>query len=109
MKHCSYHCSAATGGCGGHFASLEAFDHHRGGDPADRACSWLELPAGWRWVKHVGICKVADPTEPQIDVTIYSLARPGTYAAGDNHEAGVETSEGAEVGARSAVTEAVAA
>ncbi len=34
MSRCAYHCAA----CGGHFASLEAFDLHRFGPWGDRRC-----------------------------------------------------------------------
>jgi hypothetical protein len=69
MTHCRYHCRA----CGGHFASLEAFDAHRAGSYEARSCYWpdsaplVEVPDG--------ICAIAEPLHPRSGVTIYSTER----------------------------------
>lgn len=67
--HCKYHCRA----CGGHFASLEAFDAHRGGPPQARACIYpddaalVELDGGK--------CEIGHPLRPVRGIVVYSTER----------------------------------
>ena len=70
--HCSYHCRA----CGAHFSSLRAFDAHRSGPMDDRRC---DFPDDAELVERTGICKISDPTQPQVGVTLYERADSQDY------------------------------
>jgi hypothetical protein len=89
LTPCRYHCRK----CGAHLTSLEAFDAHREGlAGSHRSCSWPELPAGYEWREHGDFCAISRPPERIEGVAVYSLVRPGVYAA--------EARETAQVGAR---------
>jgi hypothetical protein len=65
-RSCQYHCRR----CGGHFASLKAFDAHREG-PVSGECE-CTYPDDSRLVELTGTCEIGDPTTPKINVTLYA-------------------------------------
>ena len=90
---CRLHCRA----CGGHFASLEAFDHHRTGPVGNRTCSY---PDDRRLVELAGTCRIADPTRPNPTVTIYGTERA---QGARSYFGGIESPQAAPVGRKSGV------
>lgn len=70
MTACRFHCRC----CGGHFASLEAFDAHRSGSMDARRCDY---PDDAELVERAGgSCSIAYPAQPAIEnITVYSTKR----------------------------------
>jgi hypothetical protein len=70
VSACRYHCRS----CGGHFASLHAFDAHRSGPATDRRCTYPDAAA---FVESIGRCRITgDLIAP---VTVVAIEHPTGY------------------------------